>query len=113
MLPGAMMGRESSYGRPPPAGAIYLGSLDLARGVLLVDLAAGLAPGGVGVWEATGGRARAGRGADEPPPSKASDTSIAPFTSPKGPPPPALGLGATWIGLEFVLSCALFSKEGR
>jgi len=44
-----LMRRESPCGRPPPAGATYLGSLDLAPGVLLVDLAAGLAPGGVGV----------------------------------------------------------------
>jgi hypothetical protein len=90
-----------------------LGILDLAREVLFVDFAAGLAPGGVGFWGATAGRARAGRGADEPPPSRVSDTSMAPFTSPKGPAPPALGLGATWIGLEFVLSRTLFSKEGR
>ena len=88
-------------------------TLDLAREVLFVDFAAGFAPGGVGVWAATAGRARAGRGADEPPPSRVSDTSMAPFTSPKGPPPPALGLGATWIGLEFVLSCTLFSKRGQ
>lgn len=109
----AKMRSELFCGCAPPAVATYLGSVGLAREVLFVDLAAGLAPGGIGVWAAAVGRARAGRGPDEPPPSKASDTSMAPFASPKGPPPPALGLGATWIGLEFVLSCGLFSKPGR
>ena len=58
---------------------------DLAREVLLVDLAAGLAAGAVGVWAATGCRAAAERGCDEEPPSRVSDTSMAPFTSPRGP----------------------------
>ena len=78
-----------------------------------MEPAAGLAAGALDVWAVAGFRAVARRGCDEEPPSRVSDTSIAPFTSPKGPAPPALGLGATWIGLEFVLSCALFSKPGR
>jgi hypothetical protein len=78
----------------------------------LVDLDAGLAAGVVGVWAAAGCRAAAGRGCDEEPPSRVSDTSIAPLTSPRGPDPLLLAGGAVWAGLEFELSCILVSKDG-
>ena len=88
------------------------GRLDLAREVSLVALTAGLAVGAVGVWAAAGCRAAAGRGGGDEPPSRASDTSIAPFTSPKGPRPPLLAAGPAWAGLEFPLSCILLTKDG-
>ena len=75
--------------------------------------AAEVTAGVVGVWAAAAGRDGAGRGLDEEPPSIASDTSIAPFTSPMEPAPPPLEAGAGWVGLEFALSCILLSKDGR
>jgi hypothetical protein len=106
------MTEKSSYGRPPLAGSARPGCLDLARAALLVDLAAGLAAGVVGVRAATGGRTGARRGGDEEPPSKASDTSIASFTSPRGPAPPLVEAGAAWVGLESALLCNLLSQDG-
>ena len=99
----AKMRSELFCGCAPPAVATYLGSVGLAREVLFVDLAAGLAPGGIGVWAAAVGRARAGRGPDEPPPSKASDTSMAPFTSPKAAPGIGVRSNLDRFGIRAVL----------
>ena len=79
-----------------------------ARETALVALTAGAA----GVWAGTGFRAVAGRGFDEEPPSIASDTSMAPFTSPREPAPPPLEAGSAWVGLEFALSCILLIMDG-
>ena len=103
---------KSSSQCPTLAGPVYLGRLDFAREVSLVDLTAGRVAGAVGDWAAAGCRAGAGRRGDEEPPSRASDTSIAPFTSPKGPLPPLLAAGPAWVGLEFVLSCILLTMDG-
>ena len=100
------------YGCPPLAGPVRPGCLDLTREVSLVDLTAGLAAGAAGVWAATGCRTAAGRRCADDPPSRDSETSIAPFTSPKGPDPPLLAAGAAWVGLEFALSCILLTKDG-
>ena len=108
----APLKEKSSHQGLPLAGPGRPGCLDLTREASLVDLAAGLAAGVVGVWAATGGRARAGRGADEEPPSKASDTSIASFTSPRGPALPPLAAGAAWVGLESALPWILLSNDG-
>jgi hypothetical protein len=106
------VGKVQSYQRPPLAGSVRPGRLDLTREASLVDPTVGLAAGAFGVWAATGGRVVAGRRGDEEPPSSVSEMSIAPFTSPKGPAPPLLGAGVAWVGLEFVLSCILLNKEG-
>jgi hypothetical protein len=103
---------QSSFQRPPLAGLVLPGGLNLAREASLVDLAAGLAAGAVGVGAATGGRAAAGRGVDEEPPSKASDRSMAPLTSPRGPALTALEAGAACVGSEFARSCILLSQDG-
>ena len=100
------------YGCPPPGGLIRPGSRDLAREVSLVDLTPGLAAGAVGVWAAPGCRTAAGRGEGDEPPSKVSEMSIAPFTSPKGPAPLRVAPGAAGVGLEFALSCILLTKDG-
>lgn len=78
-----------------------------------MELTAEVAAGVVGVWAAPGCRAVAGRGFDAAPPSIVSEMSIAPFTSPRGPAPPALEAGCAWVGLEFALSCILLNKVGR
>ena len=104
---------KSSYRCPALSGLVFPDCLDLTREASLVDITAGRAAGVVGVWAATGGRAVAGRGCDEEPPSRASDTSIAPFTSPRGPLPPLLAAGPAWVGLEFALFCILLSQDGR
>jgi hypothetical protein len=104
------MQEKPSYRCPVPvAGPVGPGCLDLAREVSLVALTVGVAS----FWAATGCRAVAGRGCDEEPPSRASDTSIASFTSPSGPAPPRLEAGAVSVGLELALSCILLSKDGR
>jgi len=50
------------YQRPPLAGSIRPGRLDLARAASLVDPAAGLVAGAVGVCATAGRRVGAGRG---------------------------------------------------
>ena len=104
---------KSSHQCPPLAGLVRPGCLDLAREVSLVALTAERAAGVVGAWAAAGCRAGAGRGGGEEPPSRASDRSMAPFTSPRGPAPLLLAAGAAWVGLELALSCILLSKDGR
>lgn len=77
-----------------------------------MDVAARLAPGAAGVWLAAGCRVAAGRGWDEELPSKVSEISIAPLTSPRGPDPPLVEAGAAWDGLELEEFCSLLSREG-
>ena len=62
---------------------------------------------------ATGRRDDPGRGFDGPLPSSASDTSIAPFTSPRGPPPPLAGEVIDPEDLIGLISCAWLSRLGR
>jgi len=66
-----------------------------------------------GTGAATGRRADPGRGFDGPLPSSASDTSIAPFTSPSGPPPPLAGAVIGPEDLSGFISCASLSRPGR
>jgi len=62
---------------------------------------------------ATGRRADPGRGFDGPLPFSASATSIAPFISPRGPPPPLAGEVIDPEDLIGLVSCAWLSRLGR